>query len=178
MALADIKSEERKKWDLRPGNTIKVWLKIKEGDKTRLQAFEGLIIAHKHGFEPGATFTVRKISKGIGVERIFPVFSPNIDKIEIVKRAKVKRAKLYYIREKAAKEIRRKMKQIRGVVQKGVSPLPEEKNKQTPVSQLSEGDLGESENKNPKEDAGNSSGDDNEKGKQEARVAESVDASA
>lgn len=105
--------EQRKKWDLRPGNAIKVWQKVKEGEKTRLQVFEGLLISHKHGFEPGATFILRKVSGGIGVERIFPVFSPNIDKIEIIKRSKVRRAKLYYIREKAAKEIRKKMKQIR-----------------------------------------------------------------
>ncbi len=113
MPLSNINIEERKKWEIKSGNTVKVWLKIKEGDKTRLQAFEGLIIAHKHGFEQGATFTVRKISSGVGVERIFPVFSPNIDKIEITKRAKTRRAKLYYIRDKAAKEIRRKMKQIK-----------------------------------------------------------------
>lgn len=102
--------EKRKKWDLKTGNTIKVWQKVKEGEKTRLQAFEGLLIAHKHGFEPGATFTVRKIIAGIGVERIFPVFSPNLDKIEITKKAKTRRSKLYYVRKKAAKEIRRKMK--------------------------------------------------------------------
>ncbi len=107
--------EQRKKWDLRPGNTIKVWQKIKEGEKTRLQAFEGLIIAHKHGFEPGATFTVRKIVEGIGVERIFPIFSPNIEKIEIIKRSKTRRAKLYYVREKAAKQIRKKMKEARAI---------------------------------------------------------------
>lgn len=117
-----INTEQRKKlacrqekWDIRPGNTIKVWQKIKEGEKTRLQAFEGLIIAHKHGFEPGATFTVRKIIEGIGVERIFPVFSPNIEKIEITKRAKTRRAKLYYVREKAAKQIRKKMKEARAI---------------------------------------------------------------
>jgi len=116
MVLANINIEQRKRWDLRPGNTVRVWQKIREGEKTRLQAFEGLIIAHKHGFEPGATFTVRKISGGIGVERIFPVFSPNIDKIEIVKRSKARRAKLYYIREKTAKQIRRKMKRLRNIV--------------------------------------------------------------
>lgn len=105
--------EQREKWKIEPGNTVKVWQKIKEGDKTRLQAFEGLIIAHKHGCEPGATFTVRKISGGIGVERIFPLFSPNIEKVDLVKKSKVRRAKLYYVRGKAAKEIRKKMKQIR-----------------------------------------------------------------
>ncbi len=108
-----INIEERKKWDIKPGNTIRVWQKIKEGNKTRLQAFEGLIIAHKHGCEPGATFTVRKIIEGIGVERIFPLFSPNIDKIEVLRRSKVRRAKLYYVRAKAAREIRKRMKQTK-----------------------------------------------------------------
>jgi len=135
MALADINIEERKKWDLRPGNTVKVWLKIKEGEKTRLQAFEGLIIAHKHGFESGATFTVRKISGGIGVERIFPVFSPNIDKIEILKRSKARRAKLYYIREKTAKQIRRKMKQLRETFSK---KEVEEKKEEVAVAEAEE----------------------------------------
>lgn len=105
--------EERKNWELRPGNTVKVWQKVKEKEKIRLQVFEGLIISHKHGFEPGATFTVRKIAEGVGCERIFPVFSPNIEKIEITKRAKTRRAKLYYVREKAAKQIRKKMKEVR-----------------------------------------------------------------
>ena len=105
--------KERKNWDLKSGNTVKVWQKVKEKEKIRLQVFEGLIISHKHGFEPGATFTVRKIAEGVGVERIFPVFSPNIEKIEITKRAKVRRAKLYYVREKAAKQIRKKMKEAR-----------------------------------------------------------------
>jgi len=105
--------EQRKGWDIKSGNTVKVWQKIKEGDKFRLQAFEGLIIAHKHGYEPGATFTVRKISDGIGVERIFPIFSPIIEKIEVVKKSKARKAKLYYVRTKPAKEIRRKMKTLK-----------------------------------------------------------------
>lgn len=104
---------QRKKWDIKPGNTVKVWQKIKEGDKFRLQSFEGLIISHKHGFEPGATFTVRKISDGVGVERIFPVFSPNLEKVDLVRKSKIRRAKLYYVRAKAAKEIRRKMKHLK-----------------------------------------------------------------
>ena len=109
----EINIEQRKGWDIKSGNTVKVWQKIKEGDKFRLQAFEGLIIAHKHGYEPGATFTVRKISDGIGVERIFPLFSPNIEKVEVVKRSKARKAKLYYVRDKPAKEIRRKMKTLK-----------------------------------------------------------------
>lgn len=108
-----VNTEERKNWDIKPGYTVKVWQKIKEGDKFRLQSFEGMIIARKHGNEAGATFTVRKISDGIGVERIFPVFSPSIEKVELVRKSKTRRAKLYYVRAKAAKEIRRKMKHLK-----------------------------------------------------------------
>ena len=108
-----INTEQRKKWDIKSGNTVKVWQKIKEGEKFRLQSFEGLIIAHKLGYEAGATFTVRKISNGIGVERIFPIFSPNIEKVEVVKKSKARKAKLYYVRTKPAKEIRRKMKTLK-----------------------------------------------------------------
>lgn len=105
--------EARRKLDLRPGDAVRVWQKIKEGDKTRLQAFEGLVLSRKHGMEAGATFTVRKVSDGIGIERIFPIYSPVIEKIEILRRGgRVRRAKLYYIREKAQSEARRKMKQV------------------------------------------------------------------
>jgi large subunit ribosomal protein L19 len=80
-----------------PGDTVRVYVKIKEGDKERLQAFEGVVIARKHG-GVNATFTVRKISFGHGVERIFPVYSPAIDRVELVRRGAVRRAKLYYLR--------------------------------------------------------------------------------
>ena len=106
-----IDAEARRKIDIRPGDSVRVTQKIKEGDKARLQAFEGLVIARKHGTEPGATFTVRKSSGGYGIERIFPLYSPMIEKIEIVRRGRARRAKLYYIREKAAREARRKMRQ-------------------------------------------------------------------
>jgi len=100
--------------DMKPGDTIRVVQKIKEGDKSRLQTFEGLIIAQKHGKGIAGTFTVRKVSAGVGVERIFPVHSPNIEKVEIVRRAtRVRRAKLYYIRDKAARDTRKKMRQVR-----------------------------------------------------------------
>ena len=104
------KNAKRATLDLRSGDTVRVVQKVKEGDKTRLQMFEGLVIARKHGREVGGTFTVRKVVSGVGVEKIFPLYSPVIDKIEIVRRAKVRRAKLYYIREKSAKMVRRKMK--------------------------------------------------------------------
>lgn len=106
---------DRKKMDIRSGDTIRVWQKIQEKGKTRLQAFEGLVIAVKHGKEAGSTFTVRKVSSGIGVEKIFPLYSPMIDSVETIKRSKVRRAKLYHIREKAAKEIRRQMRNTRSV---------------------------------------------------------------
>ena len=105
-------TEERSKLDMRAGDTIRVWQKVKEKDKTRLQAFEGLVLARKHGTQSGATFTVRKVMDGVGVERIFPLYSPMIDKIELVRRAKVRRSKLYFVREKATKEIRRQMRRL------------------------------------------------------------------
>ncbi len=113
--ISPVKIEERSNLDMRSGDTVKVWQKIQEKGKTRLQAFEGLIIAKKHGKEAGATFTVRKVSNGIGVERIYPLYSPIIDSIEILKRSKVRKSKLYHIRDKAAKEIRRQMRNVRAV---------------------------------------------------------------
>ena len=110
-----VKIADRKALDIKSGDTVRVWQKIIEKDKTRLQAFEGLIIAVKHGKEAGATFTVRRVASGVGVEKIFPLYSPNIDSIETLKRSKVRRAKLYHIREKAAKEIRRQMRNIRAL---------------------------------------------------------------
>jgi large subunit ribosomal protein L19 len=99
--------------DLRTGDTVRVHVKIEEKGKTRIQMFEGLVIARKHGTEAGATFTVRKISHGVGVERVFPLYSPSIEKIEIIRRAKVRRSKLYFIREQVSKAIRRKMRNFK-----------------------------------------------------------------
>lgn len=99
--------------DVQPGDMVRILQKIKEGDKERIQPFEGLVIARKHGRGISATITIRKASGGIGVERIFPIHSPTIQKIEVLKRSRVRRAKLYYIREKAAKEARRKMRGLR-----------------------------------------------------------------
>jgi large subunit ribosomal protein L19 len=108
-----VNTEERAKLDLRAGDTARVWQKIQEKGKTRLQAFEGLVLARKHGKEAGATFTVRRVASGVGVEKTFLLYSPMIDKIEVVKRSKVRRAKLYHIRDKAAKDIRRQMRNTR-----------------------------------------------------------------
>lgn len=105
----------RKALDIRPGDTVRVWQKIQEKGKTRLQAFEGLVLSHKHGREAGATFTVRKVIDSVGVEKIFPLYTPMIDKIELLRRSKVRRAKLYFVREKAAKEIRRQMRRMLGI---------------------------------------------------------------
>jgi large subunit ribosomal protein L19 len=99
--------------ELKPGDTVRVWQKIEEKGKTRLQAFEGLILARKHGNEIGGTFTVRKVASGVGVEKIFPVHSPMIDRVELVKRARMRRAKLYFIREKVARETRRQLRRSR-----------------------------------------------------------------
>lgn len=103
--------EERKALDLRSGDTVKVYQKVPDKDgKFRTQIFEGLIIAKKHGKEAGGTFTVRRTSGGYGVEKIYPVYSPMIEKIEITKRAKVRQSKLYFIRRKAVKEMNKRMK--------------------------------------------------------------------
>ena len=109
-----VNMEDRKSLGVAAGDTVRVHQKIKDDKgKTRLQVFEGLVLARKHGSEAGATFTVRKMVDGIGVEKIFPLYSPMIDKIEITRRSKVRRAKLYYIREKVAREIKRQMRRMR-----------------------------------------------------------------
>jgi len=94
----------------RPGDTVKVMVRVREGDKERLQAFEGVCIARKRA-GIGATFTVRKISAGVGVERIFPLHSPNIATIEVVRQGKVRRAKLYYLKRLVGKSTRIREKQ-------------------------------------------------------------------
>ncbi len=91
--------------DFRPGDTIRVVVRVKEGDKERLQAFEGVCIARR-GSGISETFTVRKVSSGVGVERIFPLHSPTIAEVELVRRGRVRRAKLYYLRRMAGKAAR------------------------------------------------------------------------
>jgi len=91
--------------DFRPGDNVKVHVRLKEGEKERIQIFEGLVIARKHG-GVSETFTVRKISSGIGVERTFPLHTPTISQIEVSRRGRVRRAKLYYIRNLRGKAAR------------------------------------------------------------------------
>jgi large subunit ribosomal protein L19 len=97
--------------DFKAGDTVKVHARIKEGDKERIQIFQGVVIRKRKG-KTGATFTVRKVSYGIGVERIFPLHSPAIDKIEIVTRGKVRQGRLYYLRNLRGKAARIKEKRI------------------------------------------------------------------
>jgi len=124
--ITPVNAEGRAKLGIRAGDTVRVVqniVELKKGkgnDKkvktiksTRKQTFEGLVLAVKHGTEAGGTFTVRAILSGVGVEKTFPLYSPVIDSIEIVKRSKVRRAKLYFIREKAAKAVRRQLRNAR-----------------------------------------------------------------
>jgi len=104
------KEQEKKLPEIRPGDTIKVHQKIKEGDKERIQIFEGIVIAAKHGKGISATITVRKVVDGVGVERVFPIHSPSLDKIEVVKHGKVRRSKLYYLRTAKGKKAKLKRK--------------------------------------------------------------------
>jgi large subunit ribosomal protein L19 len=108
MNVLDMVEGQQLRTDLpafQPGDTVKVHVKIKEGDKERIQVFEGVCIAMKHGGSR-ATFTVRKISFGHGVERIFPLHSRSVDKVELVRHGRVRRAKLYYIRDLRGKAAR------------------------------------------------------------------------
>ena len=92
--------------EFKAGDTVNVHVKIKEGDKERIQQFQGVVIQRKNSNTNGETFTVRKISNQVGVERIFPLLSPNIDKIEVKRLGKVRRARLFYLRDKIGKAAR------------------------------------------------------------------------
>jgi large subunit ribosomal protein L19 len=97
--------------DIAPGDTVRVSTKIVEGDKERIQLFQGVVIKIKRG-GAGAAYTVRHVAFGVGVERTFPMTSPNVEKIEVVRQGKVRRAKLYYLRDLSGKEARRKIKRV------------------------------------------------------------------
>lgn len=132
-----VRTEERVQLGVKPGDTVRVHQKVIEKGKTRLQVFEGLVLAVKHGTEAGATFTVRATMSGIGVEKIFPLYSPIIDKIEIVRRSKVRRAKLYFIREKVAREVRRQLRNMR-MVKISTDDFKEEEKPEEPVVEVAE----------------------------------------
>jgi large subunit ribosomal protein L19 len=110
--------------EFRPGDSVKVWAKIREGEKTRLQAFEGVCI-RRVAKGARSTFTVRKISYGVGVERIFPDNSPNIDKVEVISRGRVHQARLYYLRDLSGKAARIKEREQTHVVEDDAEPETE-----------------------------------------------------
>jgi len=112
---SSVNIDERKNLDIRAGDIVRVYQKIQEKGKTRIQVYEGLVLARKHGREAGATFTVRATLSGVGVEKIFPLYSPAIDKIEVVRRSKMRRNKLYYIRDKVAREVRRTLRNMKAM---------------------------------------------------------------
>ena len=126
--------------DTRSGDTVRIHQKIKEKDKERIQVFEGLVIARKHGKEMGSTITVRKVISGIGVEKIIPLHSPSIAKIEIVKRGKARRAKLYYLRTAKGKRARLKKKEFTEVI---TEKTPAEETKTPQEGQFEEAQLEE-----------------------------------
>lgn len=115
--VQEITKEQLKKNlpEINPGDTVVVYQKIKEKNKERLQPFEGVVLARKHGKGISATITVRKVVSGIGVEKIIPIHTPTVEKIEILKRGKVRRAKLYYLRTAKGKKARLKRKEFEGV---------------------------------------------------------------
>jgi len=143
--ISPVDMDARRKLGIRAGNTVRVWQKIEElkigkaankkevtTRNVRRQAFEGMVLAVKHGTEAGATFTVRRVASGVGVEKIFPLYSPIVDSIEILRRARVRRAKLYFIRRKAASEIKHAM---RRQMQIGSAETAEEKSSEPEAPQ-------------------------------------------
>lgn len=130
--------------DIRPGDIVGVHEKIKEGDKERIQVFTGVVLARKHGKEMGSTITVRRIMDGVGVEKTFPLHSPTVNKIEIRKRSKVRRAKLYYLREAKGKKARLKRKELKEglgeeeTIEEKIEELPEENIGETPEEDTKE----------------------------------------
>ncbi|PIU57748.1 MAG: 50S ribosomal protein L19 [Deltaproteobacteria bacterium CG07_land_8_20_14_0_80_38_7] len=122
--------------DFRPGDTVAVYTKIKEGDKERIQVFQGVVIVRRRG-GINSSFTVRKVSYGVGVERVFPTHSPLVEKIEVVSRGKVRRSRLYYLRDLSGKAARIKDRGYEGILTGAVEEVPE-----------SNSELGEDETKN------------------------------
>ncbi|HVU80253.1 MAG TPA: 50S ribosomal protein L19 [Candidatus Paceibacterota bacterium] len=138
VTISPVNMKERQELGLKAGDTVRVWQKIEElkqkkqankkevmTKNVRRQAFEGLVLAVKHGHEAGATFTVRRVASGVGVEKIFPLYSPLIDSIEVLRRTRTRRAKLYFIREKAARDQKRAMRKARNVAPVAASAAAE-----------------------------------------------------
>ena len=132
--ISPVDMQKRADLGLKSGDVVRVWQNIvelktaKQANKkevttknVRKQAFEGTILAVKHGTEAGAMFTVRKVSSGVGVEKIFPLYSPMIDEIEVLRRTRTRRAKLYFIRRKAAHDVKRAMRRSIAVDQRGAN---------------------------------------------------------
>jgi large subunit ribosomal protein L19 len=135
VVISPINMKERAELGIRAGDTIRVWQKIEELKKgkaankkevttrsVRRQAFEGLVLAVKHGHEAGATFTVRRVASGVGVEKIFLLYSPTIESVEVLRRAQMRRSKLYFIRRKAAHDVKRAMRKARGYTAPAAAP--------------------------------------------------------
>jgi large subunit ribosomal protein L19 len=132
------KEQTKQMPDIKPGDSVKVHQKVKEGNKDRIQIFEGVVIARKHGKGISATITVRKVVEGVGVERVFPVYSPAIDKIEVVKRSKVRRAKLYYLRTAKGKKARLKNKEFSVAIAEEKPETAESTEEQAPAAEQTE----------------------------------------
>ena len=118
-------SQLKKMPDIRPGDLVRVHQKIKEGDKERIQIFEGVVIARKHGKGISSTITVRKVVDQVGVEKILPVHSPSIEKIEVVKSSKVRRSKLYYLRTAKGTKAKLKNKELAAAIAPEEEPVVE-----------------------------------------------------
>src|SRR5512133_4167470 len=124
-AISDVESKYLRKDvpDFRAGDSVRVHTKIKEGDKERIQIFEGVVIRHRRG-QARAMFTVRKVSYGVGVERMFPVHSPRIDKIDVVSHGEVRRSRLYYLRDLQGKAARLHQEEGGGAAPAAEAPAP------------------------------------------------------
>ena len=140
--------------DIKAGDMVKIYQKVKFGNQERIQMFEGIVLAKKHGKGVPATITVRKEISGVGVEKIFPLHSPTIEKIEIVKRGKVRRAKIYYIRTAKGRKARLKKVEIKGRTETDdkKEEKPEEENKKEEVKEEKEEIKERKEKDNKKEE--------------------------
>jgi len=132
------KAQEKTMPDIRPGDVVRVHQKIQEGGKERIQIFEGVVIARKHGKGISSTITVRKVVEGVGVERIFPVHSPSLAKIEVVKSSKVRRSKLYYLRTAKGAKGKLKNKELAVAIAPKEAPVMETETAPEPQTETTE----------------------------------------